>query len=738
VENWLEELTARVAVQSCLRSIEIVLMDSLHHSPAAGDPHDVTRRTFLRSITTGVTGVLALDLGRPAAVAARLPLRLQPSALTGGCARVEGPAIIPGAIWYEAHRENDGLAFRFEPGALADVRFLTADIFADSPELPVFQLRLREGEEGPPFTLVYAVLPYAQARMRMQAVAINQNRWQFLREGAWLKPMAGGSRVDLSKVDRMDVIVLRKGERPVRWCQTPITAMQDEPPRLAEPRLPKGALLDELGQSTTRNWPGKTRSLDELKTRLNAQLAAASAHKWPDRFSQWGGLAARLEKSDKPGGFFRTHHDGTRWWLLDPGGHPFWSAGLVSVRVDTAASYDGLESALAWMPPKDGEFKEIYDVRSDGRGSINYLAANFIRTFGAGWYDKWTAIALGELRRLGFNTIANWSDWEIARAARFPYVRPLAWGARAAPFIYRDFPDVFDPHWDVDATRFGEQLSGTRDDPAFIGYFLMNEPTWGFARETPASGMLFNTPRCATRRALGDELARKYGDDRGLSNVWGFETTLAAVREGEWTRRLTPPAERDLAEFSAVMVEKFFGALSASCRRVDANHLNLGIRYHTIPPQWAVSGMRSFDVFSMNCYDARVRSGEMEKIAATLKMPIMVGEWHFGALDVGLPASGIGHVRTQDDRGRAYRVYLEDAAAKPWCVGVHYFILYDQSALGRFDGECYNIGFLDVCNRPYEPLCNAARASHERMYDVATGKVQPYGDAPEYLPKLFV
>jgi len=119
-------------------------------------------------------------------------------------------------------------------------------------------------------------------------------------------------------------------------------------------------------------------------------------------------------------------------------------------------------------------------------------------------------------------------------------------------------------------------------------------------------------------------------------------------------------------------------------------------------------------------------------------MPVMVGEWHFGALDVGLPASGIGHVKTQDDRGRAYRVYLEDAARKPWCVGVHYFILYDQSALGRFDGECYNIGFLDVCNRPYELLCRAARASHERVYDLALGKVEPFNDAPEYLPKLFV
>ncbi|CAN5793915.1 hypothetical protein BH24ACI4_BH24ACI4_21660 [soil metagenome] len=69
----------------------------------------------------------------------------------------------------------------------------------------------------------------------------------------------------------------------------------------------------------------------------------------------------------------------------------------------------------------------------------------------------------------------------------------------------------------------------------------MNEPTWGFARETPAAGMLFNTPRCATRRALADFLAKKYGDDRAISNAWGFETTLAAVGEGPWSRTLTPP-----------------------------------------------------------------------------------------------------------------------------------------------------------------------------------------------------
>jgi hypothetical protein len=148
--------------------------------------------------------------------------------------------------------------------------------------------------------------------------------------------------------------------------------------------------------------------------------------------------------------------------------------------------------------------------------------------------------------------------------------------------------------------------------------------------------------------------------------------------------------------------------------------------------------MRSFDVFSMNCYKQRLIAQEMEQISEILNMPIMVGEWHFGALDVGLPGSGIGHVPDQVSRGKAFRIYLEDAAAKSWCVGVHYFTLYDQSALGRFDGENYNIGFVDTCSRPYPALASAARDSHERMYQVASGQLVPYDDAPEYLPLLFL
>ena len=75
--------------------------------------------------------------------------------------------------------------------------------------------------------------------------------------------------------------------------------------------------------------------------------------------------------------------------------------------------------------------------------------------------------------------------------------------------------------------------------------------------------------------------------------------------------------------------------------------------------------MKSFDVFSMNCYREKVPFDQTEEIHQLLGMPIIIGEWHFGALDVGLPSSGIGHLHNQEDRANAYRVYIEDAAANP-------------------------------------------------------------------------
>ncbi len=567
----------------------------------------------------------------------------------------------------------------------------------------------------------------------------DQNLWQAGREGAFLKPLVGGDRVDLAKVDRLIFKLSKKPDYPARWAMTSIRASVVEPQKLDKVILPKGPLVDAMGQSRLHDWPAKSKSQDEVSRRLNAQLANAASQNWPGEFTRWGGW--RTKKIGDAKGFFGVKKTDGRWWLTDPDGCAFWSAGADCVRVDGQGRFDGIEAALEWMPPATGEFADIYteDRRRGGARFINYLAANLIKAFGKdGWRDKWATVALAELKRLRFNTVANWSEWEYAARARFPYVRPMSFRGTRSSMIYRDFPDVFHSGFEADAADYASQLKDSAADPALIGYFLMNEPTWGFSSELPAAGMLYTNDGCATRDELTKWLRTKYDGDQALAKAWSLPTTFEKVARGRWTAPLTKDALADLRQFSVVMVEKYFRVLSGACRKADPNHLNLGMRWAGVPPEWAVEGMKTFDVFSINCYMNSLPRDRSDRIEKLLNMPVMVGEWHFGAHDVGLPASGIGRVRNQADRSKAYRLYLEDAAADPNCVGVHWFTLYDQSALGRFDGENYNIGFLDICHRPYEEIGAGAIASHERMYRVASGELKAFADAPEYLPKLFL
>jgi hypothetical protein len=666
-------------------------------------------------------------------------------------ARAEGTSLPTPTILGKLIREGDsctgsergdGLEWRFPAGTLAAQKYVWTDGLLDGNQLVVWAIHLHEQEPSKRrFRLSFGALNQCGFRVRLPLSAVDQSRWLIDREGAYLKPLVAGDRVNLEKVDRMTLTIQAKGPGKIRWTMAPFTITKDDVPRLTDPQLPKGKLLDELGQSTLHDWPGKTKSASEMKKRVAAQFSDAQKQQWPKDFTRWGGWKSK--KLGEATGFFRVQTDGGRWWLVDPDGHAFWSNGPDCVRVDTDARYDGLETALSWMPDADGEFRDMYVTNlggGPGRKTINYLAANMIRTFGPdGWRDKWAKIAMSELKRLRFNTVGNWSEWEFAQKAKFPYVRPMTFRANRSGMIYRDFPDVYHAQFRADTDEYAAELKTSAKDPAFIGYFLMNEPVWGFSSELPAVGMLYNTAECATRGELTKMLRAKYDGDSALQLAWKAPgVTFDQVARGKWKGTFTPEAIADLRSFSTRMVDDYFSTLSKACRNVDPNHLNLGMRWQGIPPDWAVDGMKHFDVYSLNNYRTKMPRETTAKINGLLKMPTLIGEWHFGALDVGLPASGLVHVKNQADRGRAYRVYLEDAAANPNCVGAHWFTLYDESALGRFDGENWNIGFLDVCNRTYDELGSAALQSHERLYRVAAGEVKPYDLAPEYLPMVAV
>jgi hypothetical protein len=77
----------------------------------------------------------------------------------------------------------------------------------------------------------------------------------------------------------------------------------------------------------------------------------------------------------------------TRWWLVDPDGHPFFSTGpcVVDPLVETHTRL--LTDALTWLPDRDGEFADCFDDRH----GFDYLKANLIRAFGADWRAGGTA-----------------------------------------------------------------------------------------------------------------------------------------------------------------------------------------------------------------------------------------------------------------------------------------------------------------------------------------------------------
>jgi len=68
--------------------------------------------------------------------------------------------------------------------------------------------------------------------------------------------------------------------------------------------------------------------------------------------------------------------------------------------------------------------------------------------------------------------------------------------------------------------------------------------------------------------------------------------------------------------------------------------------------------------------------------------------------------------------------------ALPYFLGAHWFQWQDQPVLGRMDGENYNIGLVDVTNRPYPELVQALKTTHKVLYDVHTGKVKPFSRRP--------
>lgn len=504
-------------------------------------------------------------------------------------------------------------------------------------------------------------------------------------------------------------------------------------------------VLDALGQRIVGDWKNKTKNEQELEEYLKNELVKSQDAEYPTGWSSWGGWTGIKSEAT---GFFRIEKINNRWWLIDPDGYAFFSNGVCyAERAGVFGFTEEYRKLHAWLPSKDGEFAEAwctadnipqYLVRNGEEGAkdiemFSFGRANLIKVFGKDWYSAYTKITSSRMRRMGFNTVCvgtnDYFDEQteyFLKEAKIPYVVTFKDFPLTKERIFGDFPDVFSEEYKELCREFAERsLRKYSNDPYLIGYFVTNEPEWLFATQVNlAQQLLVNDGCLASKKAFVSYISKKYKGLNELNTSWNtefnnFEDILPYCAQNN---KLTSDAQEDINKFECVLIKQYASTVSNALREVDSVHLNLGMRYAYYSEKTVSLDLNHFDVFSINCYQTEPKS-KTDCISKCHDMPIIIGEWHFGAKECGLPAFGLLYTDTQEKRAAACTYYSEVATQVPNIIGIHYFEYNDQPYFGRFDGECYQIGLFDVCHKPYVEVYKAYETFAKNLYPLLEGQI---------------
>lgn len=490
--------------------------------------------------------------------------------------------------------------------------------------------------------------------------------------------------------------------------------------------------VDPFGQYEHDTWPGKLTDEGQLSERAEEEARylwpkdPPRPQPWPfedrDRFGGWSS-GPELEAT----GWFRSQEINGKWWLVTPSGRLFLSVGMDCVGHWQRTFVTGREDWFAWLPPEDDEafgkfYAKVTDTHSmaeqiGGGGTVfGFYSANLLRKHGAEWNTRWRETSYRRLQVWGFNTLGNWSQSDVIANSPLPYVvsgqvsgvPPIA---GASGYWARMF-DVYDPAFVDRARRVVDAVAGPHaGNPLCIGYFIDNELAW----DGVINGVLRSPGTQPARKVLLDALRGKYATLEELNAAWG--TGYAAWDEIGDTGDRSEAMQRDLDDFLYGFARTYFQALSDAFRQKAPNQLYLGCRFSNQPDPVIRACADFADVISFNRYETAIDCAQFEAPALQGK-PVMIGEFHFGALDRGMFHGGLVPVEDQEARGAAYREYWRSVADCPAVVGAHWFQYVDEPLTGRhLDGENYNIGFVDVTDTPYPELRDAAIEVHSTIYE---------------------
>jgi hypothetical protein len=272
--------------------------------------------------------------------------------------------------------------------------------------------------------------------------------------------------------------------------------------------------------------------------------------------------------------------------------------------------------------------------------------------------DDYYSFILERLDSWGINTIGNWSDGNLTKLSKKPYVIVAVSKPEDLPYLSNGFYNTLDE-------SFAAKMKSV----------VLNA---------------FSVKDSALEKAAKDPMCIGFFIDNELS----FPTDSAYY-------------------------EPYFKACKEAINSAAPGKLYLGCRFKSLRNSEALwlAAAKWCDVISINSYVSSVEIfSEGNYAAPKFDKPIMHTEFHFGTLHRGMFSSGLCPVGDQCARGRNFERVVEGALRHPLFVGSHWFQYRDQPLVGRGDGENYQIGFVDVCDRTYPQLIKSARKIGESMY----------------------
>lgn len=501
------------------------------------------------------------------------------------------------------------------------------------------------------------------------------------------------------------------------------------------------AFVDQFGQFNGADWPGKIHGEADFAAQMAAEKKDLAQHPSLSGRDRWGGWA------DGPtlkatGHFYAAKHLG-KWWLVDPDGKLFWSSGITCVNYLHDTRVKGREQLFTWLPGQDDPLRKFASGAGKSNGNMNFFGANLYRKYGPEYKERFFDLAVRRFASWGINTAGNWGDYEeIAQRKGLAYT--MAVPVRSKVFLAEEhqkaglakkkyFPDVFDPEFakEVEAGLMKSAVPH-KDDPWLMGLFVDNELHWisGDSFKNPTgvvrlSAIAFaNDGSFAIKQALVKALQGKFKTIADLNKALGtsfrqWDEMLPAVN---FTKAQLQTGAAVFAELDGLIADQYFRTVSQAIKRLVPGVPYLGCRFASYSEEVVRVAAKYCDVVSFNIYAYLPEERQADELAAKYDFPVVIGEFHFGALDRGMFDPGLRLAANQADRAAKYSTYIEHAVRGGWCVGAHWFQYGDQPLTGRGDGENYNIGFISGTDTPYAEMVEASRKINGALYRLRTEK----------------